>query len=158
MKRRKFIRQGMAGTTLLSAFPYHLLAGTEKLYPYDRVSLGNTGITMSRMAMGTGTGGYGGSSNQTRKLGIKGLPDLLRAAFDEGKYPASKLTTRPIAKAANISQRGMANSSTTSTPSLSIYDLAINDASLDIPQPKIIPTIAPRAPMTADSTRNKSLI
>lgn len=69
---------------MLSAFPYHLLAGTEKLYPYDRVSLGDTGITMSRMAMGTGTGGWGGSSNQTRKLGIKGVSDLLRAAFDEG--------------------------------------------------------------------------
>lgn len=84
MKRRKFIKQSVAGATLLSAFPYHLLAGTEKLYPYDRVSLGDTGITMSRMAMGTGTGGYGGSSNQTRKLGIKGVSDLLRAAFDEG--------------------------------------------------------------------------
>ena len=34
--------------------------------------------------MGTGTRGYGGSSNQTRKLGIKGVSDLLRAAFDEG--------------------------------------------------------------------------
>ena len=36
------------------------------------------------MAMGTGTSGYGGSSNQTRQLGIKGVSDLLRAAFDEG--------------------------------------------------------------------------
>jgi len=36
------------------------------------------------MAMGTGTRGYGGSSNQTRQLGIKGVSDLLRAAFDEG--------------------------------------------------------------------------
>ena len=84
MKRRKFIKKSMAGATLLSAFPYHLMAGTEKLYPYDRVSLGDTGITMSRMAMGTGTGGWGGSSNQTRKLGIKGVSDLLNAAFDEG--------------------------------------------------------------------------
>ncbi len=84
MKRRKFIQSGLAGSFLLSAFPYQLLAGEKKLYPYDRVSLGNTGITMSRMAMGTGTNGYGGSSNQTRQLGIKGLSDLLRAAFDEG--------------------------------------------------------------------------
>ena len=84
MKRRKFFKQSMAGAALLSAFPYHLLAGTEKIYPYDRVNLGNTGITMSRMAMGTGTNGYGGSSNQTRKLGIKGVSDLLRAGFDEG--------------------------------------------------------------------------
>lgn len=84
MKRRHFIRQSVAGAALLSAFPYELLAAQKKLYPYDRVELGNTGITMSRMAMGTGTSGYGGSSNQTRKLGIKGVSDLLRAAFDEG--------------------------------------------------------------------------
>jgi len=69
---------------LLAAFPYHLFAGDKKLYPYDRVPLGDTGITMSRMAMGTGTRGFAGSSNQTRQLGIKGLSDLLQAAFDEG--------------------------------------------------------------------------
>jgi len=84
MKRRHFIRNGLAGTALLSAFPYELLAGTKKLYPSDRVQLGNTGIEMSRMAMGTGTRGFGGASNQTRQLGIKGVSDLLRAAYDEG--------------------------------------------------------------------------
>jgi aryl-alcohol dehydrogenase-like predicted oxidoreductase len=84
MKRRKFIQYSLAGSAILTAFPYHLLAGTKKLYPSDRVKLGNTGIEMSRMAMGTGTSGYGGSSNQTRQLGIKGFSDLLRAAFDEG--------------------------------------------------------------------------
>jgi len=84
MKRRTFIKRSVTGSALITAFPYHLLAREEKLYPYDRVPLGNTGITMSRMAMGTGTNGYGGSSNQTRKLGIRGLSDLLRAAFDEG--------------------------------------------------------------------------
>jgi aryl-alcohol dehydrogenase-like predicted oxidoreductase len=84
MKRRKFIQQSMAGAALLSAFPYELFAGTTKLHPSDRVKLGTTGIEMSRMAMGTGTRGFGGSSNQTRQLGIKGVSDLLRAAFDEG--------------------------------------------------------------------------
>ncbi len=72
------------GSALLASFPYHLFAGDKKLYPYDRVPLGDTGITMSRMAMGTGTHGFAGSSNQTRQLGIKGLSDLLQAAFDEG--------------------------------------------------------------------------
>jgi len=84
MKRRKFIKATLAGSALLSAFPYELLAGAKKLYPYDRVKLGNTGIEMSRMAMGTGTHGFGGSSNQTRQLGIKGVSDMLRAAFDDG--------------------------------------------------------------------------
>ena len=84
MKRRRFIQTGLAGTALLAAFPYELFAGTKKWYPTDRVQLGNTGIEMSRMAMGTGTRGFGGSSNQTRMLGIKGVSDLLRAAYDEG--------------------------------------------------------------------------
>ena len=84
MKRRNFLRYTLAGSAVLSTFPYHLYAGDKKLYPYDRVRLGNTGIEMSRMAMGTGTSGFGGSSNQTRKLGIKGVSDLLRAALDEG--------------------------------------------------------------------------
>lgn len=84
MKRRQFVKATLAGSALLSAFPYELLAGEKKLYPYDRVKLGDTGIEMSRMAMGTGTRGFGGSSNQTRQLGIKGVSDMLRAAFDSG--------------------------------------------------------------------------
>ena len=84
MKRRTFIRNTLAGSVLLSAFPYEALALEEKLYPYDRVKLGNTGIEMSRMAMGTGTHGFGGASNQTRQLGIKGVSDMLLAAKDDG--------------------------------------------------------------------------
>ena len=84
MKRRTFIRNSMAGAAFLSAFPYEALALDKKLYPHDRVKLGNTGIEMSRMAMGTGTHGFGGASNQTRQLGIKGVDDMLRAAYDDG--------------------------------------------------------------------------
>jgi len=84
MKRRTFIRNSVAGAAFLSAFPYEALALEKKLYPHDRIKLGNTGIEMSRMAMGTGTNGYGGSSDQTRRLGIKGVSDLLRAAYDDG--------------------------------------------------------------------------
>ncbi len=84
MKRRHFIRNSLAGTALLTAFPYHLYAGTTRKYVSDRVRLGGTGIELSRMAMGTGTSGYRHSSNQTRQLGIRGLSDLLRAAYDDG--------------------------------------------------------------------------
>lgn len=84
MKRRTFIRNGLAGAALLSAFPYEALALQEKLYAHDRVKLGTTGIEMSRMAMGTGTNGFGGASNQTRQLGIKGVADMLLAAYDDG--------------------------------------------------------------------------
>jgi aryl-alcohol dehydrogenase-like predicted oxidoreductase len=48
--------------------------------------LGKTGIEVSRMAIGTGTSGYAKSSNQTRKLGIKGLSELLQAAYDRGVF------------------------------------------------------------------------
>ena len=84
MKRRTFIRNSIAGAALLSAFPYEALALEERLYPHDRIKLGNTGIEMSRMAMGTGTHGFGGASNQTRQLGIKGVSDMLLAAKDDG--------------------------------------------------------------------------
>lgn len=86
MKRRDFILTSLiaAGAVSLAKFPYHLYAGTEKKYAWDRIKLANTGVEVSRMAMGTGTNGGGKNSNQTRKLGIKGLSDLLRAAYDEG--------------------------------------------------------------------------
>ena len=50
----------------------------------DPVDLGNSGIRTSRMAIGTGTNGWAGSSNQTRQLGLDGLPDLLKSAYDQG--------------------------------------------------------------------------
>jgi 1-deoxyxylulose-5-phosphate synthase len=50
----------------------------------DTVALGSTGLRVSRLAFGTGTNGWGGSSNQSRTLGLKGLADLLRYAHDLG--------------------------------------------------------------------------
>jgi aryl-alcohol dehydrogenase-like predicted oxidoreductase len=41
-------------------------------------------IELSRLAQGTGTNGVGGSSNQTRQLGLGGLADLFHAAYDNG--------------------------------------------------------------------------
>jgi aryl-alcohol dehydrogenase-like predicted oxidoreductase len=49
----------------------------------DTVTLGNTGIKTSRLAMGTGTVGSGGHSHQTA-LGVKGLSDLLLNGYDHG--------------------------------------------------------------------------
>ena len=49
----------------------------------DTVVLGNTGITTSRLAMGTGTVGSGHHSHQTA-LGVKGLSDLLLNGHDHG--------------------------------------------------------------------------
>lgn len=49
----------------------------------DMVTLGNTGIKTSRLAMGTGTVGSGHHSNQTA-LGIEGLSRLLQNGYDNG--------------------------------------------------------------------------
>jgi aryl-alcohol dehydrogenase-like predicted oxidoreductase len=86
MKRRMFIKSGLqaAGALSLVSFPYHLFAGEVKKYAQDIVTLGNTGIKTSRLAMGTGTNGWKGSSSQTRQLGIKGLADMLHFAYDNG--------------------------------------------------------------------------
>jgi len=88
MNRRDFILKTIAaaGVAAFDPFPHHLLAGDVKKYAADKIKLGNTGITVSRLAMGTGTNGVGKSSNQTRQLGVKGLGDLLHAAYDEGIF------------------------------------------------------------------------
>lgn len=85
MDRRHFIKRSMvAGMLALSPFPHHLYAGTQRKYISDIVKLGNTGISLSRLAIGTGSNGWNRSSNQTRKLGIKGLADMLYAGTDLG--------------------------------------------------------------------------
>lgn len=49
----------------------------------DRVPLGDTGIRVSRLGMGTGTFGWNRQSNQTR-LGMASFVRLLRHAIDSG--------------------------------------------------------------------------
>ena len=84
--RRDFIKTTAltAGAVTFGRFPYHLFAAEKKKYASDRILLGDTGIEVSRLAMGTGTHGVNKSSNQTRRLGVKGLGELLHAAYDEG--------------------------------------------------------------------------
>jgi len=82
-QRRNFLKTGAAAIASLNAFPYAAYAGTKKSAT-DRVTLGPRKIELSRMAMGSGTNGVGGSSNQTRKLGLKGTAELFRAGFDQG--------------------------------------------------------------------------
>lgn len=86
MKRREFLKYGALAASALNArsFPYHLFAAENKKYAQDIVTLGKTGIQLSRLAQGSGTVGYQKSSNQTRKLGIQGLAELLRAGVDNG--------------------------------------------------------------------------
>jgi aryl-alcohol dehydrogenase-like predicted oxidoreductase len=85
-KRREFLQKGsVAGgaALLLGRFPYSLHAGATTKAAQDRISLGRTGIEVSRLAQGTGSFGSGGRSNQTQ-LGTEGLAELLRAGVDQG--------------------------------------------------------------------------
>jgi 1-deoxyxylulose-5-phosphate synthase len=82
MQRRDFIRSGAIAAAFHN-FPYHLYAGTKK-QAADRVKLGPMKVELSRLAMGTGTNGGGGSSNQTKKLGVEGLADMYRFGYDNG--------------------------------------------------------------------------
>lgn len=84
MNRRHFLRSAAAGTAALNAFPYHLFASNTKKFATDRLLLGPRKVPVTRLAMGSGTDGVGGSSNQTRKLGDKGFADLLKAGYDMG--------------------------------------------------------------------------
>jgi aryl-alcohol dehydrogenase-like predicted oxidoreductase len=84
MKRREFLRGAATGAVALHAFPYSLFANGTKKSASDRIALGPRKIELSRLAMGTGTNGVGGSSNQTRQLGLQGLADLFKAGYDHG--------------------------------------------------------------------------
>ena len=89
MQRRDFLRRSVAGigaTWLARKLPAVPLAEAtplaRKYTAHDEVVLGKTGIRTSRLAMGTGTIGYGGASNQTR-LGTSPLVRLLLDGYNE---------------------------------------------------------------------------
>ncbi len=95
MRRRTFLHhaaRGIAAALASHSAAHRLLAIAaplpaldKKFSASDRVTLGNTGITTSRLAMGTGTVGSGHHSNQTA-LGINGLSRLLRNGYDQGLH------------------------------------------------------------------------
>ena len=58
-------------------------AGPIRKNASDRVILGMTGIEVSRLAMGSGTHGSGGASDQTR-LGMPSFSNLLTYAYSQG--------------------------------------------------------------------------
>ncbi|MCS7043455.1 MAG: aldo/keto reductase [Bryobacteraceae bacterium] len=86
MNRRTLIRAG-AGLAVLRSFPSPLLsASAQEKRASDIIELGPRKVRVSRLAAGSGTNGVGGASNQTRRLGLKGLADLFHAAYDQGVF------------------------------------------------------------------------
>jgi predicted aldo/keto reductase-like oxidoreductase len=105
MDRRSFVKSASAtaGMVVLAPLGFKLVSEAGKKYVSDKVILGNTGIEVSRLAMGTGSKGWNHNSNQTRQLGIKGLADLLKVAYDKGVYfwdSADQYGTHPHLKEA----------------------------------------------------------
>ena len=83
INRRTFIRTGVAG---LAGLAVATKAGAVNPRPApvaDAVKLGNSGLTVSRIAMGTGSVGGNRSSNQTR-LGMDNFVKLAHHAYDIG--------------------------------------------------------------------------
>jgi aryl-alcohol dehydrogenase-like predicted oxidoreductase len=84
--RRRIVKQslGVAGGLLVGWKARSLLAAAPvKKSATDLVTLGNTGIKLSRLAVGTGTHGVNKTSVQGR-LGINGFAELLCHAYDQG--------------------------------------------------------------------------
>jgi aryl-alcohol dehydrogenase-like predicted oxidoreductase len=86
MNRRKFIKSGVLGLAGISALQCGM-ANKNLSLPFDtrvdRVQLGKSGLTVSRIAMGTGTHGYNKSSDQTR-LGMDSFVRLAHHAYEHG--------------------------------------------------------------------------
>src|SRR5688572_25883135 len=88
--RRQLVK-GMWGAGSASFFALHrrdlahagLPAAATPKAVGDRVTLGRTGIKLSRLAMGSGTHGTRKQSMQSR-LGIYGFADMLEHAYDRG--------------------------------------------------------------------------
>ena len=91
MLRRDFIRYSLAAGTSLGTVQHGLFgapkgysASPQQRFAYDVTTLGPDGLLPSRLAMGTGTSGFRGASNQTRKLGVRGITELYQYGFDNG--------------------------------------------------------------------------
>src|ERR1700742_2193450 len=110
MQRRDFLRRSVTGigatwiTGKLRAMPAADSSPLSRKYSaHDEVVLGNTGIRTSRLAMGTGTIGYGGASNQTR-LGSSPFTRMLLDGYHENGLrfydPADSYGSHPYVAAA----------------------------------------------------------
>lgn len=86
INRRSFIHTsavGLAGMAALTTTGFASQGFAPANATVDKVKLGKTGLTVSRVAMGTGSIGGNHQSNQTR-LGLETFVKMARHAYDRG--------------------------------------------------------------------------
>jgi aryl-alcohol dehydrogenase-like predicted oxidoreductase len=85
MNRRDFIKTGVAGVASLSVAGgmANVVNYSQEAYFVDKVQLGNTGLIVPRVAMGTGSSGFNHSSKQTRK-GMENFVATVHRAYERG--------------------------------------------------------------------------
>ncbi|MCG3195766.1 MAG: aldo/keto reductase [Candidatus Omnitrophica bacterium] len=87
MRRRDFLGTALAGATSIwaskAAAASSASPGSASSSLFDRVTLGKSGLSVTRVGMGTGMRGYHRRSNQTR-LGEEKFHALLRYGFEKG--------------------------------------------------------------------------
>ncbi len=83
MNRRSFLSRSAGVAALLSPLNSLKASAQETIRRPAQVPLGNTGITVSRLAQGCGMSGGSRNSNHSR-LGFQKLVDLLRHGYERG--------------------------------------------------------------------------
>lgn len=87
INRREFLERSLALGAAATALPLDALAAEKAIRrATDVIELGPTRIKVSRMGVGTGTYGAGQSSNQLRALGVDGVAEMLKAAYEKGIF------------------------------------------------------------------------
>jgi predicted aldo/keto reductase-like oxidoreductase len=82
ISRREFIKgtAALAGAALLSSYDNSVFSMERKRTAVDQVTLGKTGLKLSRLGIGTGSK----SGSIQRALGADGFNRLIRYAYDQG--------------------------------------------------------------------------
>ncbi len=83
LTRRHFIGASLAGTAILSSGITPLFGNIAPAATIDEIKLGQTGLTISRLALGLGTNGWNHQSNQTR-MGMDKFAAIARNAYERG--------------------------------------------------------------------------
>ena len=83
ISRRHFIQAGLIGTAAITTGFAHSVYAPSTITQIDRVKLGQTGLMVPRLAMGTGTHG-GGQSSDFSRMGIDNWMKLARFAHERG--------------------------------------------------------------------------